>query len=92
MILISCKVFDKLLSNRRTALLGIVEVQEHIEKRRECTLVVNTVVGVETLVLGAHKGIANVLRYSVYRHRDTLNVGFYSVQHNEFFFALVIGL
>ena len=72
MLVVSREVLYELLSDSRTALLGIVEVQEHIQERRECTLVVNTVMSVETLVLGAYECLSYVLRNLVYGYGDTL--------------------
>ena len=40
--------------------------------------------GIETLILGVNESVTDVLRYSVDADRDTLNVGLYLVEDNEF--------
>ena len=92
MLIIACQVFDELLSDRRTTLFGIVYVQEHIYERRECTLVVNTVVGVETLVLGVNEGIADVLRDPVDSDGDTLHIGLHAFEDSELGLAVLVDL
>ena len=54
-------VLDELLCNGRTALVGIVNMHEHIDKSGNSTLIVYTVVGVETLILGTDESISRVL-------------------------------
>ena len=81
MLIVARKVLDKLLSYSRTALLGIIEVQEHIEKGGESTLVVNTVMGVETLILRSDEAVADVLRYGVDINGDTLEIVLYLVHY-----------
>ena len=79
MLIITCEVFDKLLRYSRTTLFCIVDMQEHIHESREGTLIVNTVMRIETLVLGIDECIADVLRYFINRNRNTLNIGFDTV-------------
>ena len=65
-------------------------MQEHIEEGGECTLVVNAVVNVETLVLGINEAVADVLWYPVNADGDTLEVVLYSVEHLELGLAVFV--
>ena len=62
-------------------------MHEHIEESGECTLVIDTVMGVETLILGVNESVTNVLRYSVDSDRDTLNIGLDLIQYHKFLVA-----
>ena len=91
-LVVSRQVLDELLCDSRTALFRIIEVEEHIEEGGECTLVVNTVMDVESLVLGVNESIADVLGYLVDSDRDTLEVVLVLVEENEFLLAVCVGL
>ena len=89
-LIVAGEVFDELLSNSRTTLIGIIEVEEHIKESGESSLIVNTVVDVETLVLGADEGIADVLRNLIDRHGDTVNIGLDTLKDLQLFLAVFI--
>ena len=59
------QVFNQLLGNGRTALIGIVKMQKHIGKGGKGTLPVHTLMGVETLVLNGDKGVDKILGYAL---------------------------
>ena len=67
-------------------------MEEHIKESGESTFIVNTVVDVETLVLGADEGIADVLRYLIDRHRDTVDIGLDTLKDLQLFLAVLIDL
>ena len=61
-LIVGGKVFNKLLGYGRAALIGRIEMQKHIRKRRCCTLPVDAIVRIEALILNSDKSVYKVLR------------------------------
>ena len=57
-------------------------MQKHIQESGESTFVVNAVMNVKTLVLRVNESVSDMLRYSVDRNGNTLDIGFEFSQYN----------
>ena len=65
-------IFDQLLRNGRTTLIGIIDVYEHVDKGRNGTLIVHAVMGIETFIFCTDKSIPRMLRNLVDVNGNTL--------------------
>ena len=74
LLAVSGNILDQLLCNRRTALVGVIDVDKHIDKGGESTLIIHAVMGVEPLVLGTDEGILHVLRQILNVNRNSLRL------------------
>ena len=82
-VVIAGDVLDELLGDGRCTTLGVPEVEGEVGHRADGVAVVDTIVGVEALVLGVDEGIQHMLRDLLDLNGDTLDLVAHLIERDE---------